>query len=47
MTTGAAEDTANDPVIQLVTFHLANETYVVVDLNRLLTEDEWNEVGMC
>jgi len=27
MTTSAAEDTANDPVIQLVTFHLANETY--------------------
>ncbi len=27
MSTGAAEDTVNDPVIQLVTFHLQDETY--------------------
>jgi len=36
MTTGVADGTANDPVIQLVTFHLEDETY---GINVMLVQE--------
>ena len=58
MNTALADSPSHDPVMQLVTFRLQRSRYIqgvatqednlliLIDLKKLLTEEEWNEVGM-